>query len=169
MHTLSARIGRAAPRLSSLRPCNASPRIDGADDRPGSERETLPPAPPSERGPFGPPMVQRIQLAPTVDEVLYRLSVGDDAGAREAAGELGGLIPSMRAGAVVLSVLALGPLEELMLACVDDTSSWGNIMLRAPMLEGDALRALCQIVEKGAVFLAPPREVMADTRHAAVA
>ena len=121
-----------------------------------SERPTVPP--PRRATPRGwskpDVVVLRFHLGPSVDEILYRLSVGDLTGAALANEELEAYVPVRRARAFVVSAPQLTHLEEFMLASVDGESTWGDILDGAPFAPDETLRALCLLVDKGAIELA---------------
>jgi len=118
-----------------------------------AERPTLPP-PRGEGVPAADDvMVSRIHLGPSVDEVLYRLSLGDLSGAALANQELEDCIPVCIAAPVVMRALGLDYLEEYVLATVDGVSSWGDILDDSAFSPRDTLKALCELVDKGALTL----------------
>jgi hypothetical protein len=118
-----------------------------------SERPTLPP--PGRKGSDdgGSVMVSHIHLGPSVDEVLYRLSMGDFQGAALANAELEGCVPTLAAPPVIIESMRLPYLEEFVLALVDGTATWGLILDTSPFAPRDTLRALCELVDKGAITL----------------
>jgi hypothetical protein len=98
-------------------------------------------------------MVSHIHLGPSVDEVLYRLSLGDLTGAALANAELESCIPMSAAGTLVIKAMELSYLEEFMLASVDGHTTWGEVLDGSPFSPKDSLQALCQLVDKGALSL----------------
>jgi hypothetical protein len=120
----------------------------GSSTRLASERPTLPPA-----APDGDVMVSHIHLGPSVDEVLYRLSLGDLSGAALANEELEPYVPSRCMAAVVIAAMELTYLEEFVLASIDGQSTWGEILDGSPFNPRDTLKALCELVDKGALAL----------------
>jgi hypothetical protein len=120
----------------------------GSSTRLTTERPTLPPPATDDV------MVSRIHLGPTVDEVLYRLSLGDLAGAALANEELENCIPSLGSAPVVIAAMQLTYLEEFMVASIDGESTWGEILDSSPFSPKETLEALCQLVDKGALSLA---------------
>ncbi len=98
-------------------------------------------------------MVSRIHLGPSIDEVLYRLSLGDLTGAALANEELEPCVPVRVAAAVVVKALQLSYLEEYVLAFVDGASTWEEILDGSPFSVRETLQALCELVDKGAITL----------------
>jgi hypothetical protein len=127
------------------------PESRGSGIRLASEKPTLPPPPPT-----GDVMVSRIHLGPSVDEVLYRLSLGDLSGAALANEELERCVPERTAAAIVVHAMQLTYLEEYMLTLVDGHTLWGDVLDSSPFAPKDTLQALCDLVDKGAVTLNPP-------------
>ncbi len=130
------------------------PRFDSAAPGSGtrlatSERPTLPPPPPSGAD----VMVSHIHLGPSVDEVLYRLSLGDLSGAALANEELEAYIPTRNTAPIVIQSMGLSYLEEYMLATVDGATTWGDILDASPFPPKETLQALCDLVDKGALAL----------------
>ncbi len=101
-------------------------------------------------------MVSRIHLGPSVDEVLYRLSLGDLSGAALANEDLEECIPARSSTALIVASMDLTCLEELILATIDGQSTWGEILDGSPFSPRDTLEALCELVDKGALSLRPP-------------
>ncbi len=132
------------PRFESAAP--------GSGTRLASERPTLPPP----RAEADDVMVSHIHLGPSVDEVLYRLSLGDLSGASLANEELEPCTPLRVAPLVVVDVMGLSYLEQYLLAMVDGHASWGDILDASPFAPRDTLQALCELVDKGVVALASP-------------
>jgi hypothetical protein len=127
-----------------------------------SERPTLPPPESSEDCVAGGAMasdefmVSRIHLGPSVDEVLYRLSLGDLSGAALANEDLEPCVPARSSTALIVASMDLTCLEEFILATIDGHSTWGEIMDSSPFSPRDTLAALCELVDKGALSLRPP-------------
>jgi hypothetical protein len=123
-----------------------------------SERPTVPPPRRSSPRAWAESdvVVSRFHLGPSVDEVLYRLSVGDLTGAALANEELEGCVPTRRASDFVVAALQLSHLEEYMLASVDGASTWGDILDSAPFAPHETLRALCRLVDEDVIVLATP-------------
>jgi hypothetical protein len=101
-------------------------------------------------------MVSRIHLGPSVDEVLYRLSLGDLSGAALANEDLEQCIPARSSTALIVASMDLTCLEEFILATIDGQSTWGEILDSSPFSPRDTLEALCELVDKGALSLRPP-------------
>lgn len=135
-------------------PLTAEPRFDSAAPGSGtrlaaSERPTVPPPGQSETD----VMVSHIHLGPSVDEVLYRLALGDLSGASLANEELEDYIPQRNSPLVVVEALELSYLEQYMLASVDGEATWGDLLDSSPFPPKDTLLALCELVDKGVVTL----------------
>jgi hypothetical protein len=111
-----------------------------------SERPTLPP--PECRSEPTAVLVAHIRLHTSMDELLYRLAVGDWAGAYRANEELEQFVPRVVAGRVEISVADLDAVHEFVLACVDGHATWGEIVNGAPFEKGETLRALCALVDQ---------------------
>jgi hypothetical protein len=92
---------------------------------------------------------------PAVHEILYRFSVGDDAGA-VAAGEI--LLDGRRAPALTVTYDVLDELEldtraALVLAKVDGTTPLSRVLRDCGLDRAAALRTLCDLVERRIVVL----------------
>jgi len=98
-------------------------------------------------------MVSHIHLGPSVDEVLYRLSLGDLSGAALANEELEAYLPARNTAPIVIQSMDLSYLEEYMLATVDGETTWGDILDSSPFPPKDTLQAMCDLVDKGALAL----------------
>jgi hypothetical protein len=117
-----------------------------------SERATLPP---SGAGPDAPETVAtRVRLHTSMDEILYRLSVGDWDGALRAHEDLRDCVPRVTAGRLMLDTLGLDGTTEFVLTYVDGASSWGSIVDSAPFEPAETLRSLCALVDEGVVSCA---------------
>jgi hypothetical protein len=124
-----------------------------ADDRGSGIRlaNNSPTMPPPAAMPEHDIVIQRIHLAPSVDEILYRLSVGDQRGAFEAADDLGPLVPRVTVPRVILQAMVLTHVEEHVLSFVDGESTWDDILDSSPFGAALTLESLCELVDKGAV------------------
>jgi hypothetical protein len=107
-----------------------------------------PTLPPPARASEADVVVLRIRLVPSIDEILYRLSLGDQKGAFLAAVEFGPLVPRVVAPRVVLAATQLPHLEEYVLSFVDSYSTWAEILESSPFAPADTLGALCELVDK---------------------
>jgi hypothetical protein len=92
---------------------------------------------------------------PAVHEILYRFSVGDEEGAI-AAGEI--LLDGRRAPALTVTYDVLDELEldqraALVLAKVDGTTPLSRVLRDCGLGRADALRTLCDLVERRIVVL----------------
>lgn len=140
-------------RDSGIRPA-AGGEADPSGERTSGTRlvekpATLPPPAPAVED----LVVARITLRPSVDEVLYRLSVGDDRGAFLASTDLERTVPWVVAPRVVLTAMRLSYLEEYILSFVDGASTWADILDCSPFSSAETLGALAALVDKGAVTL----------------
>ena len=126
-------------------PLESGPRL-------ASERPTLPPTGAS-AGEEEDVVLSHFHLGPSVDEVLYRLSLGDYVGAALANADLEGCVPARCLVPAVIGAMQLAYLEEYMLSAVDGRLTWGDILDASPFSPKDSLKALCDLVDKGAVTL----------------
>jgi hypothetical protein len=120
-----------------------------------SERPTLPP-PCQRRGRAGDASdasvhVARIHLHTSMDELLYRLAVGDWEGAYRANAELVHFVPHVVVPRVEIAATSLDYLQEFVLAYVDGRATWGQIVSDAPFEPAETLRALSALVDLGLV------------------
>jgi hypothetical protein len=135
-------------RDSGMRPTELVSGTQLVDD----ERPTVPP--PGQRTPRAADPgvhVARIHLHTSMDELLYRLAVGDWEGAYRANTELVHFIPRVVAPRAEVAANKLDYMQEFVLACVDGQSTWGQIVSDAPFEPGETLRALCALVDLGLV------------------
>jgi len=95
--------------------------------------------------------VARIHLHTSMDELLYRLAVGDWEGAYRANAELVHFVPHVVVARAELRSTQLDYLQEFVLACVDGEATWGNIVQDAPFEPAETLRALSALVDLGLV------------------
>ncbi len=155
---------------------NPSPRRDQAPaSEPPDERPTIPAGPassgrasglrrkvpaaaaldPLEEALLSRPIWDSREPEPAVHEILYRFSVGDEAGA-VAAGEI--LLDGRRAPALTVTFDVLDELEldtraALVLAKVDGTTSLSRVLRDCGLDRPTALRTLCALVERRIVVL----------------
>lgn len=123
----------ATRRDSGIRPTSPT-SSDSSDERGSGTRladdyPTLPPPPTLLEDDI---VVLRIRLVPSVDEILYRLSLGDENGAFEVAAELGPMVPRVTAPRVVLVAAQLPHLEQHVLSFIDGTSTCDDILCSSP-------------------------------------
>jgi hypothetical protein len=113
------------------------------------ERATLPPPK------LVPIAIERIQLGVSVDELLYRYSVGDISGALS----VGMLlldedhIPNVVMADVVVSAVAMSGREEYVLSLVDGWSTMNEIVEASRLSTLETLHTFCELIEKGVVSL----------------
>lgn len=92
---------------------------------------------------------------PAIHEILYRFSVGDEAGAI-AAGDI--LLDGRRAPALTVTYDVLDELEldqraALVLARIDGTTPLSRVLRSCGLDRAEALRTLCDLVERRIVVL----------------
>jgi hypothetical protein len=87
---------------------------------------------------------------PAVHEILYRFSMGDEAGAIAAAEILldGRRAPALRVSLDVLDELELDQRAALVLAYVDGTTSMSRVLDATGLDRATALRTMCELVER---------------------
>jgi hypothetical protein len=96
---------------------------------------------------------------PAVHEILYRFAMGDELGAI-AAGELlldGHRVPALTVSLDVLDELELDHRAALVLAQVDGTTPLSEVLIESCLARGDALRTMCELVERRILVLRPAR------------
>jgi hypothetical protein len=96
---------------------------------------------------------------PAVHEILYRFAVGDEAGAIAAAGLLldGRRVPALTVSLDVLDELYLDHRAALVLSLVDGTTPLSEVLRESCLDRGDAIRTLCELVERRILVLRQPR------------
>jgi hypothetical protein len=96
---------------------------------------------------------------PAVHEVLYRFAVGDVGGAIAAAEHLldGRRVPALTVSLDVLDELALDHRAALVLAHVDGATPLSRVLVDSRLERGDALRTLCDLVERRILVLRSPK------------
>jgi hypothetical protein len=117
------------------------------DDAPSSRRSapTVPPPPIAS--------VIRYKSGAPVDELLYRMAMGDSAGALDAAQALfdARYVPVLILPPLGLGESTLGYREELLLSLVDGKASLPEVIDGSGLEMLDALRALCELIEKDVI------------------
>lgn len=140
---------------SSIRRDSEIRAVSSGTELIASERPTLPP--PGDwrvagewREPGEPAdvVVARIHLHTSMDELLYRLAVGDWDGAYRANAELEHFVPRVVAGRIEIAVADLDHVHEFVLASIDGLATWGEIVEAAPFERGETLRVLCALVDQ---------------------
>jgi hypothetical protein len=111
--------------------------------------------PPSSRdAPTVPPpalvSVVRFQIGAPVDELLYRMGVGDHGGAVDVAQELmeDRAVPIMLLPPDVVRDMVLEYRENLLLSFIDGHSSLEKVLQDSGLDMLDALRALCELLDQ---------------------
>ena len=111
--------------------------------------------PPSARSaPTVPPAaavsVIRYKSGAPVDELLYRMAMGDNGGALDAAQELfdARYVPVLVLPPLEPSDVTLGYREHLLLSFIDGGAPLGEVLEESGLEMLDGLRALCELLEK---------------------
>jgi hypothetical protein len=96
---------------------------------------------------------------PAIHEILYRFSVGDEVGAVAAAKLLldGRSAPALTVSFDVLDELVLDYRATLLLARMDGTTSLSGVLDDCGLDTSDAVRTVCELVERRIIVLRPPR------------
>ena len=116
-------------------------------------------APTSASAPTLPPhafvSVVRYKSGAPVDELLYRIAMGDHGGALDAAQDLFDRrhIPVLVLPLSSLSDTMLGYSEELLLSFIDGNACLADVIEDSGLEMLDALRALCELLEKDIITL----------------
>ena len=122
------------------------------DDPPSSSaaaaRRSAPTVPP-------PPIasVIRYKSGAPVDELLYRMAMGDSSGALDAAQDLfdARYVPVLVLPPLGSSDIRLGYREQLLLTLIDGNAPLSEVLEGSGLELLDALRALCELLEKDVV------------------
>jgi hypothetical protein len=139
-----------APPSSRLRSAAPPPVEDreSGEQLCASECPTLPP-PPSVR-------IEHFHTTPVdMDELLYRLSVGDHEGALGVAESLlrEDPIPLIIVAGVLLQAMNLSHRDEYVLSFVDGCSTLGEVVLATGLVKLEALRSVCELLERNVIAL----------------
>jgi hypothetical protein len=96
---------------------------------------------------------------PAVHELLYRFAMGDEVGAIAAAELLldGRRVPALTVSLDVLDELDLDHRAALILDQVDGTTPLSRVLKQCCLERGDALRTMCDLIERRILVLRPPR------------
>ncbi len=96
---------------------------------------------------------------PAVHEILYRFAVGDEVGAVAATRVLldGRRAPALTVSFDVLDELVLDYRATLFLSYVDGTTTLSWIIERCGLGPTDAVRTMCELVERRIIVLRSPR------------
>ncbi|HEY5240206.1 MAG TPA: hypothetical protein VIJ22_02020 [Polyangiaceae bacterium] len=96
---------------------------------------------------------------PAVHELLYRFAVGDEVGAIAAAALLldGRRVPALTVSLDVLDELELDHRAALVLDQVDATTPLSQLLRESCLSPGDALRTVCELVERRILVLRQPK------------
>jgi hypothetical protein len=120
---------------------------DDDDDSSRSSPSTVTPPPPAS--------VIRYKSGAPVDELLYRMAMGDLGAAIDAAQDLidAGYVPILVMVPLGGSDLSLGYREQLLLSLIDGCATLAEVIERSGLEMLDALRALCELLEMDAITL----------------
>jgi hypothetical protein len=138
------------------------PTIPPPAKRPSGMRRKAPHATtldPLEEALLSRPLWDSREPEPAVHELLYRFAVGDEAGAIAAAALLldGRRVPALTVSLDVLDELELDHRAALVLAQVDGTTPLSQLLRESCLSPGDALRTLCELVERRILVLRQPK------------
>jgi hypothetical protein len=142
---------RSSPDLSALLALviDRSDRdtVPDADPDLPEDRPTLPPPPLAS--------VVRYRTGAPVDELQYRLAMGDHVAALAAAEDLfeGGYVPVALPSVLTPMELNLGYRECTLLTLIDGETPLATVLQSSGLDQLDALRALCELVEAELVTL----------------
>jgi hypothetical protein len=151
------RVPTAGEMQVDPRPTNRPPAV-----RPSGMRRKAPPftsLDPLEEALLSRPLWDSREPEPTVHEVLYRFMMGDQVGAIAAADLLldGRRVPALTVSIDVLDEIDLDYRAALVLAHVDNATSLSGVLASSGLTHGEALRTVCELVERRIVVLRPPR------------
>lgn len=95
---------------------------------------------------------------PAVYEILYRFSLGDEVGAVAAADLLldGRRAPALTVSFDVLDELNIDHRAALVLSYMDDVTSLSRVIADCGLARADAIRTVCELVERRIVVLREP-------------
>ena len=96
---------------------------------------------------------------PAVHEILYRFAMGDEVGAVAAADLLmdGRRVPALTVSLDVLDELELDHRAALVLDHVDGTTDLSGVLRACCLAKGEALRTVCDLVERRILVLRATR------------
>jgi hypothetical protein len=141
-------------------------KVDGQSTIPpprpsGTRRRMLAPASvdPLESALLGRPVWDSRDPDPAVHELLYRFAVGDELGALAAAETLldGQRVPALTVSYDVLDEIEIDQETAHVLACVDGMTTLSCVVENCGLGRVEALRTLCELVERRLVVLRSPR------------
>jgi hypothetical protein len=138
------------------------PTIPPPAPRPSGLRRKAPQAcslDPLEEALLSRPLWDSREPEPAVHEILYRFAMGDGVGAIAAASLLldGRRVPALTVSLDVLDELELDHRAALILAQVDGATPLSRVLEDSCLAEGDAIRTLCELIERRILVLRPPR------------
>ncbi len=158
-----------APSRSSIdgelrldeRPTVPPPPMLGARRPSGMRRKARPlePLDALEEALLARPLWDSREPEPAIHEILYRLEMGDEVGAVASVGLLldGRRVPAFTVSLDILDELSLDHRAVLFLGHVDGTTPLSRVMAQCGLEPVDALRTLCDLVERRIILLRAPR------------
>ena len=152
--------GRSS-REEALRP-DQRPTVPPPPARPsGLRRRARPQASldPLEEALLSRPVWDSREPEPAIHEILYRLEMGDEAGAVAAVGVLldGRLVPALTVSFDVQGELQLDPRAVVFLARVDGATPLSRVLRDCGLGDVWGVRTLCDLVERRLLVLRAPR------------
>ena len=159
---MSAESSKGSPSLDEdLRP-DQRPTVPPPPARPSGVRKrsrrriTLDPL---EEALISRPIWDSREPEPAIHEILYRLEMGDDAGAVAAVWVLldGRRAPALTVSPDVLDELQLDPRAALFLGRVDGATPLSEVVQHCGLCAIDAVRVFCSLVERRIIILRPLR------------
>ncbi|MGD0525456.1 MAG: hypothetical protein ABSE49_09950 [Polyangiaceae bacterium] len=138
------------------------PTIPPPAKRPSGMRRKAPVASsldPLEEALLSRPLWDSREPEPAVHELLYRFAVGDEVGAIAAAALLldGRRVPALTVSLDVLDELELDYRATSVLGLVDGTTPLSELLAQSCLSPGDALRTMCELVERRILVLRQPK------------
>jgi hypothetical protein len=138
------------------------PTIPPPSPRPSGLRRKVPAAvtlDPLEEALLSRPLWDSREPEPAVHEVLYRFAMGDSVGAIASASLLldGRRVPALTVSLDVLDELELDHRAALVLAQVDGATPLSRVLEDSCLSRGDAIRTVCELIERRILVLRAPR------------
>jgi len=138
------------------------PTLPPPSPRPSGVRPKALPVPsmdPLEEALLSRPLWDSREPEPAVHEILYRFSMGDEVGAVASAELLldGRRVPALTVSLDVLDELELDTRAALVLAETDGTTPLSRVIVRSRLPRADAIRTVCELVERHILVLRAPR------------
>jgi hypothetical protein len=153
MHARNEVLQMPPPSSKRRHPSPASPPVaerESGEQLCANERPTIPSPPPAPDV-----SVEHIRVGAPIDEVLYRMSVGDYDGALSVGESLmvEDPIPLVIVPKLLIAAMKLAHREEYVLSFVDGWSTMREVVEATRLPEVDALRSLCELLEKNILAL----------------